>query len=349
MRPRRGGGRLAVGIAAAVAALALAAGAPAAGAAAESPRADFMRGMVVSCPTWGPIWGSPRMAEALAELRQLGVGWVAIHPYAGARRNGEVRVTPAASTGFLDRAVELTRAADMKLFWKPHLAYWGSFDWRGEIAFGADEAAWRRFFDGYREFIVDQARFAERAEAELFAVGVETDATTGREHEWRRIIAAVRRVYSGQITYAANWDKVGEIGFWDALDVIGVHAYFPLAHADDPDTETLHRGWDAPLATLRRLAAAEGGKPVVFAEIGYNRSPDAARRPWEYEIRDTPGSRALRQRLIEVALVRLEAEPLVRGVFWWKWIPGETRFDRDFSMRDPEAREALARHWPSTR
>lgn len=308
-----------------------------------------MRGMVVSCPTWGPIWGSPLMAEALADLGQLGVEWIAIHPYAGVRRDGRVRMTPAESTGFLERAVELARKADMKLFWKPHLAYWGSFDWRGDIAFGDDEEAWRRFFDGYREFIVDQAAFAERAGAELFAVGVETDATTFRDEEWRRVIAAVRRVYSGRITYAANWDSLGKVGFWDAVDVIGVHGYFPLAEGDSPDEAALRRGWEGPLERLRALAAAEGGKPVVFAEIGYNRSPDAARRPWEYEMRDGAEIRELRRRLIEVALTRLEAEPAVHGLFWWKWIPGETRFDRDFSMRDPEAREALARHWSSAR
>ena len=128
-----------------------------------------------------------------------------------------------------------------------------------------------------------------------------------------------------------------------------MHAYYPLADGDSPDAETLRRGWDGPLASLQQLADAQGGKPVVFAEIGYNRSPDAARRPWEYEMRDSPESRALRQRLIEVALARLEAEPLVEGIFWWKWIPGDNRFDRDFSMRDSEAREALGRYWPTSR
>jgi hypothetical protein len=316
--------------------------------AAEAPR-GFIRGMVVSCPTWGPIWGSPLMATSLTELRRLGVEWIAIHPYAGVRRDGTIRNTPAATTGFLDRAVELTREAGMKLFWKPHLAYWGSFDWRGDIAFGDDEQAWRRFFDGYRQFIVDQARFAERAGAELFAVGVETDATTFHEDEWRQIVAAVRRVYHGPITYAANWDSLDRIGFWDALDVIGVHGYFPLADGDSPDVETLRRGWDGPLDSLRRLAEAHGGKPVVFAEIGYSRSPEAARRPWDNAVRHDAETLALRQRLIEVALARLEEETTVRGLFWWKWIPGDTRFDRDFSMRDPEAREALKRHWMSAR
>jgi hypothetical protein len=315
----------------------------------DQPADGFMRGMVVSCPTWGPIWGSPRMEESLVELRQLGVEWVAIHPYAGVRRDGTIRFVPAAETGFLERAVEIIRAAGMKLFWKPHLAYWGSFAWRGDIAFGDDEAAWRRFFDGYREFVLDQARFAERAGAELLAVGVETDATVSREAEWRRIVAEVRRVYGGRITYAANWDSLDRIGFWDAVDLIGVHGYFPLAEVDRPDTATLRRGWDAPLAGLRRLAESAGGKPVVFAELGYNRSPDAARRPWDNRTRDSAESRALRQRLIEVAIARLESEPGVSGMFWWKWIPGDDRSDRDFSMRDPEARAALERYWVGAR
>ena len=77
------------------------------------------------------------------------------------------------------------------------------------------------------------------------------------------IVDAVRQVYKGRITYAANWDKVGEVGFWDALDVIGVHAYFPLADGDNPDAETLRRGWDAPLAKpaspRRRRGRQAGG------------------------------------------------------------------------------------------
>ena len=169
---------------------------------------DFMRGMTVSCPIWGQIWGTSAMAESLEELRELGVRWVAIHPYAVVGRDGSVRFRPAEETGYLPRAVELAREAAVGLFWKPHLGYWGSFAWRGEIEFGDDERSWRRFFDQYRAFIADQARFAEKAGAPLFSIGVEYEATTGRETEWRRILAEVRRVYSGRVTYSANWDRI---------------------------------------------------------------------------------------------------------------------------------------------
>ena len=124
-------------------------------------RDPFHRGVIVSCPRAGQIWGSPQMAESLQELQTLGVKWISIHPYAGVRSDGTIRFRPTAEIGYLARAVDLVNSAGMKLFWKPHLAYWGSFQWRGAIDFGDDQQAWRRFFDGYRGFIVDQARFAE--------------------------------------------------------------------------------------------------------------------------------------------------------------------------------------------
>ncbi|MCP4203368.1 MAG: hypothetical protein GY769_15730 [bacterium] len=309
-----------------------------------APRSDFQRGMVVSCPRWGPIWGSPAMAESLAELKQIGVDSVAIHPYGWVKRNGIVKFQPAAELEFLGAAVELARKAGVDLFWKPHLGYWGEFAWRGEIEFGQDEAAWRRFFADYEAFIVDQARFAASAGLDLFAVGVELEATTHREEDWRRIIASVREVFPGTVVYAANWDRLKRVPFWDAVDWIGVHAYFPLSEAEDPDRALLRSGWEPPLAGLRRLSRAVG-KPVLIAEIGYNLNPAAAREPWRYESEDSPESRALRTRLIDVAIERIASEDFVRGMYWWKWMPGRTHFRRNFSMRDSDVKRVLARRW----
>ncbi len=304
----------------------------------------FMRGMTVSCPDWGQIWGSPAMAESLRELQQLGVSWIALHPYAGVRRDGSIHFSPAAQTGYLARAVVMARAVGLNLFWNPHLAYWGSFEWRGEITFGDDDAAWQRFFSGYRAFIVDQARFAQQAGVPLFSVGIEYENTTARP-EWREIIAAVRQVYHGRLTYAANWDRIHAVPFWDALDLIGVQAYFPLSSDPNPDPAQLERGWDAPLAALRELSRREQ-KPVFFTEIGYDLSPIAAREPWRSVSADNAPNRALRQRLLTVALTRIEQQPFIVGMFWWKWIPGQNRsYDDDFSMRHPDAIASLRQAW----
>ncbi len=303
----------------------------------------FLRGMTVSCPGYGRIWGSRSMADAMRELTGLGVEWVSIHPYAGVRRDGTIRFQPASETGYLGRGVDIARQADIKLFWKPHLAYWGSFEWRGAIAFGEDEAAWRRFFDGYQAFIVDHARFAESSGIRLFSIGLEYEKTTGHEAEWRRIITAVRGVYSGRITYSANWDRLDSVPFWDAVDLIGVQAYFPLSQDPDPSKETLLRGWDGPLARLEGLSKRHG-KPVIFAEIGYDVSPVAAREPWLAKSRETAQNRELQRRLMEVALDRIESEPFIHGMFWWKWMPGSRSY-RDFAMRHPGVKEILRQAW----
>jgi len=316
------------------------------GTATDLPREEaFVRGMIVSCTRAGQVWGSPSMVDSLDHLKELGVEWIAIHPYARVRRDGSISSRPAAEVAYLQRAVEIARAAGVRLFWKPHLAYWGSFEWRGDIEFGTDEAAWQRFFAGYQRFIVDQARFAQKSGVEIFAVGVEYEQTTHREEEWRAIVKAVREVYAGKVTYAANWDSLDRVPFWDAVDWIGVHAYFPLSVDENPSRETLWKGWYEPLRQLETLSSRHRDKPIFFAEIGYNRSSWAAREPWNAQMEETPQALELRQRLIEVALERIESESFVRGMFWWKWIPGPDPWDRDFSMKNPEARLALENYW----
>ncbi len=302
----------------------------------------FLRGMTVSCPGFGRIWGSHEMQKSLRELSQLGVEWVSIHPYATIERDGQISFEPAEKTGYLGRAATLAQEADVKLFWKPHLAYWGRFEWRGSITFQHREH-WRRFFDDYKLWIVDQARFAERHQIPYFAVGVELEQTVHWEKEWRDILAAVRSVYSGRITYAANWDSLDTIPFWDAVDLIGVQAYFPLSSEESPTVEAIRKGWKNHLDGLDKLSE-KTGKKILFAEIGYDLSPLAAREPWRTASRDNEATRALRRRLTQVALEDLEQLDFLAGMFWWKWIPGRTG-SRDFAMHHQEMRDVLREAW----
>jgi len=155
----------------------------------------------------------------------------------------------------------------------------------------------------------------------------------------------VREVYKGSITYSANWDSIERIPFWDAVDLIGVQAYFPLSSSENPTSAQIEAGWEKHLSGLKALSKRHGDKRVLFAEIGYNRSPVAAQEPWAYKVEDSPENRALRRRLMDYALRDLEDEPVVAGLFWWKWMPGAFGGSSNFSMRDKEAREALAEGW----
>ena len=56
-----------------------------------------------------------------------------------------------------------------------------------------------------------------------------TGSTTGRDGQWRAVIAAVRAEFDGTLTYAGDWTDAIYVPWWDALDLIGVDAYYQLA------------------------------------------------------------------------------------------------------------------------
>ena len=108
------------------------------------------------------------------------------------------------------------------------------------------------------------------AAIEALAIGTELHRTTvERDADWRRLIAKIRTIYSGDLTYAANWwREYEEIRFWDVLDFIGIQAYFPLTDSESPTLEQLTEGWAQHLAPIEAIQK-RFGKPVLFTEIGY--------------------------------------------------------------------------------
>lgn len=132
-----------------------------------------------------------------------------------------------------------------------------------------NEAAWAEWWRVYRRFVLHYAVLAEWTGCELFSIGVELGRTVEREAEWRSLIRAVRQVFSGRLTYSGNWAGDYEIApFWDALDFIGVDAYFPLSDRPDADRATLAAGARRVVAELR-AAAERYRKPVILTEVGF--------------------------------------------------------------------------------
>ena len=105
------------------------------------------------------------------------------------------------------------------------------------------------------EYIMHYARLAESAKVEAFCIGLELKhAVKERAAFWDGLIAQVRKVYSGKITYAANWDNFHNIPFWIKLDFIGINAYFPLSQENQPTSSELYDAWEEQKIALRRLS-----------------------------------------------------------------------------------------------
>ncbi|MDQ6622160.1 MAG: hypothetical protein M3Y86_01570, partial [Verrucomicrobiota bacterium] len=273
-------------------------------AAAVSTRADeppFYKGMIVSCQTWGIEWQTPEMAQTLDELQSLGVNSFAIHPYARIMNDGHIVFRQRDDDRYITVPLEWARQRHMSVMLIPHLAYWGSkFSWRGAIDFASAEE-WNIFFDDYQRWIVTMATIAEAHGAPIFCVGLEFTHAQKYEQRWRKIIAAVREVYHGKVTYGANWSDYEGVKFWDALDYIGVLAYFPLTSASDPTAAQLASAWEKRGAELGRYSAQHDGKQFLFVEISYNECARAAAEPWSFA-NGGPHATEIQQRCIEAAL-----------------------------------------------
>ena len=173
-----------------------------------------------------------------------------------------------------------------------------------------------------------------------------------RETFWRDLIAEIRAVYDGDLTYAANWyDDFEHIPFWDALDYVGVQAYFPLSEDEAPTVEALRAGW-ADHETSLRAVHEQTGKPVLFTEIGYRDVGHAAARPWEWPERHaTPeADEALQARLYTAFFEEVWPEPWLAGAMLWKFYPPSDRDHAgDFTPQGKAAEAVIQRYFAAGR
>ena len=216
----------------------------------------------------------------------------------------------------------------MGLILKPHVwvgRYSAEGQSRADIAFDT-EADWQAWEAQYRAFILHYAALSAEVDATMLVVGTELRAAVGeRPTFWRGLIDTVRTVFDGELTYAANWyEEFKEVSFWDALDYVGVQAYFPLSDAKDPSLTALRSGWEEHRAALQRVAA-RANRPVLFTELGYRSVPYAAETPWKWPERDesrrVPLDTALQARLYRAFFGTVAPQPWFAGAILWKWHP----------------------------
>ena len=304
-----------------------------------------IRGVTISTHGSGQEWGSAQMRPTMEQLRDLGAGWVAIHPYAAIRADGTVHVwrelDPESPPAELVRPIREAHALGLKILIKPHLAYWGSpFSWRGEIGF-EDEASWARFWSGYRDWIITLATIGRDADG--FVVGTELSRTLDQGERWTALIRDVRQVTDAPLTYAANWNEYETVSFWNELDAIGIQAYFPLVAAeDDPSEARVRAGWRRWAQSLAGFSRAQE-RPILFTELGYNHSATTAHEPWSS--RTDESGESLQALCTRVALETIEREATILGSFLWKWFPEPHPVGRNFRLATPRMREVIRRAW----
>ncbi len=289
------------------------------------PAAEKHRGV-----SW--VAGREVTAENFEYAVQSHVNWIVQTPFGWQNKvdSTEIRLTTGGGIFWGERDVGLIETARLaktrgiKTMLKPHI--WlrdrSGGAWRGKIAMRSEEN-WDAWFADYRAFIVHYAKLAQEHEMEALCIATELHGTAKRERQWREIIAAVREVYDGMVTYGANWYAEYEaVKFWDALDYIGIHGYFPLTDETTPSVDELKRGWARHLRAIERVQK-EYNKPVMFTEMGYRSTSDAAIKPWEWPQQSDAQKTNLQTQAncYQAFFEEVWTKPWCAGVYWWKWHP----------------------------
>jgi hypothetical protein len=288
---------------------------------------------------------APGVDGQLARLARLGADSVSLMPFAGQPSPNEPGLgyyngSPSSETDAgMVHAARRAHAHGFRVLWKPHI--WVRHDsWPGEIAMTSEED-WALWWSQYRRYVLRHAVLAEWTGSELFSVGVELGKTVGREAEWRHLIRAVRRIFTGRVTYAGNWwGDYDRVPFWDELDYVGVDAYFPLAHDIGADRAALEAGARRAVDELRK-AAERYGKPVILTEVGFAAKKGAWVSPHEEGGELSEEHQAL---AYEVLLGALGRPDWLHGLYVWKAFshPSIEAGDRpDFHFLERGAEEAV--------
>ncbi|HEX5133463.1 MAG TPA: hypothetical protein VFX92_13390 [Candidatus Krumholzibacteria bacterium] len=260
---------------------------------------------------------------ALARLRDMGVNSVSLTPFSFLRSPGRPAPLPFSSGPGAENDESIVHAAacarrlGMTVVLKPHI--WVRGGWPGEIAM-AGEAEWTAFFASYTTWMRHYALLAEMHGMDVLCVGVEmSKATVGHEREWVRMVAQLRTVYSGAVTYAANWwEEYEEVSFWKDFDYVGIDCYYPLASDTSVTDARLAAAAGDVLDRIEALAARYG-RQVLITEVGF-----ASRRAsWmaphdEGNGRDDVDVRA-QARCYDAFLGAVSGRTRIQGVYFWKW------------------------------
>lgn len=240
--------------------------------------------------TWNGDFGSSSFMQSVDNLAATHANYVSLvfNLYQSNLYSTDIQTggdTPTDQS--LASAIDYIHSKGMKVMIKPHLeSYTG--DWRAYIN-PSDRNGW---FTNYGNFIIHYAQIAQAHGAEDICLGTElidmstASANGSNTQNWKTLIEKVRGVYSGKLTYSANWgsggfaDEKNNIQFWDSLDYIGISAYFNLY--SDNSVSGLESAWDSINRNDITPLSQRWNKPVVFTEIGYKSSGGSHTQPWDY-------------------------------------------------------------------
>lgn len=259
----------------------------------------------------------PAAAESMRRMAETGANAVILVPFLQQGRAGsaEIGFSDAVTDRQLHVAIENARRLGLTIILKPQILV--EDGWAGDIKFGSD-ADEERWFKRYRELLGYYARLAVNERVDTFVIGTELSGIE-TSTRWRDVIASVRAVFHGKLTYAAHGvEGVKRFSAWRELDVIGVNLYPKLG--DKADKSSIRAIMDQTVKELKKLTR-EILRPVWVLEVGIPSAQGALESPWDWRRLSDNSSGpepALQGIVLDQWLKALE-KPWIEAVFIWCW------------------------------
>lgn len=291
------------------------------------------------------------------DIKSTNANWVALIPEATINRTSLEFIPDEQNYHWGEtieaniEAIQLAKKAGLKVFLKPHVvlekkinarAKIAEASWRGEINFEL-EADWKIFETNYKNYIIELAKISHKHKVDLFAIGTELKSfVMARPEFWNSLIKEVKDIYSGPITYAANWDEYQDISFWAELDFIGVDTYFPINKMETPRIKKTVRNWKSIQKDLKKMSVAEN-RQILLTEFGYRNVSYAGKEPWIHDKGNVASlNNETQANLYQAFFQTFWDEPWIAGGFSWKWFAQEKQgLDTSFSIQGKPALEIL--------
>ena len=285
------------------------------------------------------LYNAPEADESMKNLAATGTNWIGLNVECLQETYTSIRILrepPCTATDAeLARMIDLAHSLGMRVMMRPQvgISINDPDHWSGDIgtAFNT-ETQWQDWFTSYRDFINHYADFSQKTGADMLCLGVELGGATHREDDWRRVIKEVRERYKGPITYSSLSSSAGantifphgeekRIKWWDAVDYIGVSAYYKLTYENNPSLAELKAAWtDKGYVALLENLSKKFNKPIIFTEIGYESRDGTNIQPAHgilaFTTRDLNEQASCYQAVMEVMFEK----PWFKGMFWFQWL-----------------------------
>lgn len=213
-------------------------------------------------------------------------------------------------------------------------------EWRGTIK----PKDWDTWWDSYRNMILHFAWIAQSHKVDVMSVGSELVSTEDKREQWSRTIKEVRQVFTGRLTYSANWDHYTSIPFWNQLDLIGLNSYWKLGSNNKVTVAEIKENWAEIQDDLIRFKK-KTAKPILFTEVGWCSLANAAHEPWDYTKTGEDLDLDLQKRLYEGFFESWYGNPNLGGFMIWEWPPDQGGAKNKGYIPKGKPAEAVLREW----